>query len=213
MNCAQLRDLLPGRLYGHLAPEDTIAVDQHLAACPGCREEQAALAEVRRLLDLAPLPDVRTHVPGILGEAWRRQRQSARRWRRIAGLALGTAALLGIVVGLNLEVRWENRQLVLRIGQTPSAPLPAPPLLAQRPPAPLPSPEVTAADLQLVKDLVRALAASAEERDGKVQEQLNRVAFQLGDIEEQARQRWAATERYVSALHTAQMESHTKGER
>ena len=64
-----------------------------------------------------------------------------------------------------------------------------------------------------MKDLVHNLAATVEQRDSKFQETLAQLEFELNQVQEVARTRWAATERYVSALYTSQMDTHTKGER
>src|SRR5262249_60281157 len=53
-------------------------------------------------------------------EAARREQQRLRRWRRAALVAgAGLAALLALTIGLNLEVRVEHHQLVLRWGAPP----------------------------------------------------------------------------------------------
>jgi predicted anti-sigma-YlaC factor YlaD len=212
MNCAQLRDVLPAFMYGDLPPETELAAEAHLKACPDCRAELAALAEVRRLLDLAPLPRVQVDTSRIYEGANRYRQRQARRWRRVACTALAAAASLLVILGLQLEIRWESHQLVLRWGAPVVAdaePKTKQLLVAERPAAP----EIKAADLQLVRDLVHALAASVEERDGKFQNTLARLESQLNQAQDQARTRWVATERYVSALHTSQMDSHAKGEK
>ena len=193
-----------------------MAAEAHLKACPDCRAELAALAEVRRLLDLASTPSVRVNMSRIYEEASRRRERQARRWRNVAWSAMGAAAALLVVLGLRLEVRWQPHQLVLRWGAPVIAdvePKAEPPMVADQHAGPLPPAEVKAADLQLVRDLVHALAATVEERDGKFQKTLAQLKSQLNQAQDQARTRWVATERYVSALHTSQMDSHVKGEK
>jgi hypothetical protein len=209
MNCAQAHDLLPACTYGDVTPEQKAALDEHLAACPRCREEQTALAEVGRLLDAVPLLRAPVNVARIFEEAAQLRQRQLRRWRRAAALALGAAAVLLLLFLSNLEVRWEHRQLTLRWGG-PAEPVSRPqqPAALER----LPPPEVTAADLKLVRDLVHALAAAVDERDDQLQKTLALLSARLDLVQDQARQRWAATERYVSALHTSQVESRTKGE-
>jgi anti-sigma factor RsiW len=208
MSCTDLRELLTAFVYGDVSPQLKAAAADHLAACPRCREEQSALMEVRRLLDAAPAPNFAVDVGRVYEQAARQRQQYARRWRRAAMAAAGVAAALLMALALRLEVRWESHQLVLRWGLPPVAEPQAPPvaeaLVVPRPPA-----EVTAADLRLVKDLIHALAATVDERDAKLQQ----LEMQLSQVQEQARTRWDATERYVSALHTSQLDVHTKGEK
>jgi hypothetical protein len=211
MNCEHARELLPALIYGDLSPETKIAVDNHLATCPRCREEQAALAEVRRLLDAAPLPKVQVEVPRLLEDANRLRQDHMRRWRRAAGALGGLAAALLFILCLKFEVRWQGQQVVFRWG-TPAAELEHA-LSEERPPVSHPAPEVTAADMKLVRDLLHALAAAVEERDGRFQQNLAQLERQLSQMQEQAGSRWRATESYVSALHTAQIEARTKGEK
>jgi hypothetical protein len=214
MNCTQLREILPAYIYGDLEAARKQAVDDHLAICPLCREERAALADIKRTLDLSAVPLVDVDVRQICAEANRRQRMQMRRWRRVAWLAAGAAAALLLAFVVRFEARWEGRQLVVRFGLPPAeVAVSRPTVVAEKQLAPPPAPEVTAADLRLLKDLVHTLAATIEQRDGKFQENLAQLEFEVNQVQEQARTRWAATERYVSALYTSQMDSHTKGER
>jgi anti-sigma factor RsiW len=55
-SCANdtLRDLLPDRAAGRLAPADRAAVDAHLTSCASCRAELALLGAARRALPAPP---------------------------------------------------------------------------------------------------------------------------------------------------------------
>lgn len=53
---AALRERLSAYLDGELAPDDAAALERHLAACAECRDELAALREVRTLLRALPSP-------------------------------------------------------------------------------------------------------------------------------------------------------------
>jgi predicted anti-sigma-YlaC factor YlaD len=201
MNCTQTRSKLPIALLETLPAGEQAALDEHLATCPGCRLERSALAKVLRRLDAVPAADVRVDLARIYDAADRRRQTSLRRWRRAALLLLGAAASLALVF-----VRWSQ--------PVAASPVPPPaPSAMERSLAPMPTPEVTAADLRLLKDVVYTLAAVVDERDIKVQQTLVTLGQQLEQVEDQARQRWVATERYVSALHTAQMDARMKGEK
>jgi anti-sigma factor RsiW len=58
-NCAQTRSELGVYVLGAIGPAERAKVDQHLAACPRCREELAGLAGLPGLLRRVP-PDVAT---------------------------------------------------------------------------------------------------------------------------------------------------------
>src|SRR5262245_40480953 len=110
MNCAQARELLPALIYGDLVPDLKTGLEAHLATCAHCREEQTALLDVRRLLDLAPAPDAEVDVRRILAQASQCRQKQTRRWRRAAVGFLGVAAGLLALLILRLEVRWEGQQ-------------------------------------------------------------------------------------------------------
>src|SRR5262249_20849602 len=146
-NCHQTREALPALLYGDLPPDEATAVRHHLAECPACRAEQAALQQVRSLLDAAEPPAVAVDLPRLYRAAVQRQEKQLRRWRRLACAALAAAAMLLLVFGLKLEVRLEQHQLVLRWG-APPAPVPMPA------PGNVPVEAVSAADLKMLRDLL-----------------------------------------------------------
>jgi hypothetical protein len=211
MTCAEARAQLAELVYGELDANLVATLHKHLAGCVACQQERDSLAGVRRLLDRVPAPPhVQVDVLALYAEANRRRGVRIRRWRRLAGVA-GLAAAALLLLCLKLEVRLEGHQLVLRWGAPPettprSLPAPVPPPVA----AP---PEVTAADLALVKELIHALAASGESRDQECQQALAQLRERFDDLQGQAQARWEATQRYVSALTTVQLDSHDKGEK
>jgi hypothetical protein len=209
-NCAQTRDALAGLLYGELPPAEAHAVQEHLAGCPPCRAEYAALRQVRAALDAAPAPQAEVDLPRLYREAARRQAQSLRRWRRLAVAALAAAAVLLFAFWLKLEVRLERHQVVLRWGTPPPAepPPPASPPVAARPDA-----ADRDAELRLVKDLIHLLAADVQDRDRQQKESLRTLRERFEALRVLVSEHWAATERDVSALYTAQFGPRDKGER
>jgi hypothetical protein len=212
MTCTEIRARLPALLYGDLPADEAAALEKHLAGCRACRQERMALARARALLGAAPEPsEVQIDLPRLYGEAARRRLARTRRWRRAAALT-GMAAVVLLGVLLKLEVRVEGHQVVLRWGAPPEAPTPMPPP-EPAPPRPEPAgPQVTAAELQLVRELVHALAADIDSRDQQQRRALVWLRGRLDDLQRQAQERWHATEQLVAALHTVQMEGLTKGE-
>jgi anti-sigma factor RsiW len=214
LSCTETRVLLPALLYGDLPPDQAEAARKHLAGCPGCRQEFAALGRVRRLLDEAPAPpEVRVSLPRLFGEAAARRARTRRRWRRAAALAAAAAVVL-LGFSLKLEVRVEGHQVVLRWGTPPATPeTPTPPPLPHAPRRERAPAEVTAADLRLVRDLIHALAADVESRDRDTQQALLRLSDRLDGLGQQAQERWASTQQLLSALTALQLESHEQGGR
>src|SRR3954470_1927991 len=120
MNCTEARTALIDLVGGTLPENRRQHLETHLLACPCCRAERDTLQEATALLRAAPAPAVQVDVTALYREAARREQKRLRRWRR-AALAVGgvLAALLALTVGLNLDVRLERHQLVLRWGAPP----------------------------------------------------------------------------------------------
>lgn len=216
MNCTQAHDRLPGLLYGHLLPAEKAGLEKHLAECPACRQEYAALRQVRHLLDRGPSPEVRLDLRQLYGQACDRQLRQGRRWRRVGIALCGAAVVLAVIaLGLRMEVRMEPRQLVLRWG-TPSAqrePTQSPQILqvqAQR--AELSS-GAAEEQFQLLSQLIHALADTAEARDSQRRQELLQLRADLRELQRRTAQWRYATERDMDALYTAHFISAKKGEK
>jgi hypothetical protein len=206
--CAQTKEAFPDLLYGELSPAEAEAVHKHLAGCPPCRAEYAALRQVHALLDAPAAPESAVDLPRLYREAARRQERRLRRWRRVAVATLAAAAVLLAVFGLGLEVRLERHQVVFRWGAParPEAPPPTPKPPAERPPAP-------DGELQLVKDLIHLLAADVQAQNRQHKQALRRLQERLDELRLHVDRRWDATERDVSALYTAQFGTRDKGDK
>ena len=199
MNCVAARECLPGMLYRELAPEQQAQLEQHLANCPACTAEYGTLQQLRRSLDVTPVPSARVDLSRLYQQAARHQARRLRRWRRVAAALLATAAALLLVFALKLEVRADGRQFVIRWGAPPEMPVSAP---APQPTEPVTArPVVTAEEMQLLKDLVHALAADVEARDQRTSEALARLRARLLSDQTQADERWQETERDMAALY------------
>jgi hypothetical protein len=218
MNCYEVCAHLPGLLYGDLSPHEVAAVEHHLTACPACRRERAALEHVRQALSAVPAPAVQVDLPRLFQEAAQRQARRARRWRR-AALALGAvAALLILALGLNVQVRFEGRRLTVSWGPAPAekpepapkAP-PAPPMLADRKNPPKAGPDIEER-LRVMNDLIHAIAADVQARDGQQRQNLAALQDQVTALARQAAYQWKATEQNSAALQVAQLTGTPKGE-
>jgi hypothetical protein len=217
MNCADAQARLPGLLYGDLAEAEADAVRRHVAGCPSCQCEQAALAQVRRLLDAVPAPPGAIDLPRLYREAAGEQALRWRRWRRLAVVSLAAAAAVTAVVFLSrLEIRMDAHQVVLRWGAVPAAPeVPQPPV--PRPEQPLTSPALPESSgeveqqLRLLTALVQTLSEDADLRDGRQQQEIARLRAEMQVLRQQLGEQRLVTERDVAALYAAQFPDKQKG--
>jgi Putative zinc-finger len=210
VNCQEARDLLPLAAYDDLAAAEHAAVNSHLAQCPACRRELAALQQVRQLLDQASVPGASIVVPASAGFELRRQRRSTWRWR--AAALIGLAAAVGFAA-VRLELRFDNRQVVVRWGRFEPPPArvePVPtPIIVHR------ETELSAGaheQLRVLNELVHALAANLEAGDHGRREDLIKLRQELAAIRQIEDKRWSETRRDVSALYTAQFGARNSGE-
>src|SRR5262249_2131197 len=120
------------------------------------------------------------------------------------------AAVLLVAFGLNLEVRLEQHQVVLRWGAPPQAdaPRPAPPPPAARPDAP-----ERDAEMHLVKDLIHLLAADVQDRDRPPTEARLALRLRFEAPRLHTAERCAAAEGDATALYTVQFGPRVKGEK
>jgi len=222
MNCEQIHERLLAWQYGELPAAEQTEVSNHLAGCAACREELSGWHEFRHQLGAFTGPAVQVDLPGLYQEAVRRSERRARRWRRSGLVAAAVAALVLIAVGLKLEVRVDAAQLVVRWGspngregegekeQGPLTATDSPrPATVQAPGA---GPQVTAEDLALVKNLIRALAQDVRTRDRQQQEALWQMQARFESFLDQVDKYVAANERDKAAFYTAQFRLQKKGD-
>jgi predicted anti-sigma-YlaC factor YlaD len=220
MNCSQVRDHLPLLLYGDLDGETVRMVQAHLARCPPCQRERAALQRVRRELDAVPSPEVSVDLPRLFQEAASRQARQIRRWQRAAFAVTGIAAALVLFVALRLEVRVGANQFTLRWGTAPAE--------AMSPPTTAPVSEVVVRHettmspeleerLHWMSDTLHALADSLDVRDARMRLSLegrvDTLEAHLENLRRQNGQRWNDTERSVAAIYKAMFVLPNKGEK
>jgi hypothetical protein len=206
-HCQEIHDLLPDLLYGELSAEEAAQVEKHLTDCPDCRREYEALQGTRQLLDAAPVPMVRIDLPRLYAEAAQRQRRRLRRWRVAAcGLALA-ASILFLAVVLKCELRFDGQQIVFRWGTPPPVVVTPAPQIVQ-----VEKPAINPEEMQLLKDLIHALAQDVENRDQRRQLELIALQRRLNVLQQRNQQQWVAAERDMQAMYAAQFMSSKKGE-
>jgi hypothetical protein len=113
MDCASIRDDMLDVLYDEADPATARRVDEHQARCAACREELAALKDVRHSLQAWSRPGApRLSRPRAVS-AWR-------------GIAVAAALLLAVGIGFGLrgaELRFEDGRFALRLGGSDAAEL------------------------------------------------------------------------------------------
>jgi anti-sigma factor RsiW len=187
MNCTEAQNDLPELIGGTLPEARRQPLESHLVACPHCRGERDALQQASRLLQAAPPPEVRVDLATLYREAARREQRRLRRWRRAALAAgAGLAALVALTIGLNLEVRLEHHQLVLRWGNPP--PQDQSPVRQE---VPVASPhERRAAEaerrLRVLEGLVEGLAVDVQSLELAQGQALARLRAELKELRQQA---------------------------
>jgi anti-sigma factor RsiW len=193
MTCADVRADLPAYLHGDLDKQAAGRLETHLAACPACRREREAFDQLGRLLDAVPAPAVQVDLPRLYRAAAEWQWRRARRWRRVAAaVGAAAAALLVVAFGLRLEVRADGHQLTLRWGAPPA---PAP--------APAPPPAVAPEQLQVLSELIHALATDVDARDRRQADELVRLQGRLNDLQRLTARRQAELERALAAVYAS----------
>jgi anti-sigma factor RsiW len=207
--------MLPLLLYGDLPPEEIASVERHLADCAACREERAGLQRVQKQLDAAPAPPIHVDLPQLYRLAAERHSSRVRRWRRFAMAVGSVAAALLVVTFLRLEIRVQARQLVLTWGASVDA---------SPTPAPLPPPPATAApatqslasvkqQLQLLDELVHALAEDIGTRDRQRKQEILRLSARVRELQHDLAQQRQVTDHDVAALYAAFFGPKEKGTR
>jgi hypothetical protein len=203
MNCSQIKEQLPALLYGDLDPAEAARLKAHLDECPTCRQEYAALAGVREMLDAVPAPKTSVDVGAIYHRLAEGQVQRTRRWRRLAVACAAVAAVLLLAIGLPLELRVENHQLTIRWGQLPARPQP---IISDGPASPmivraLQRFDADEEERQLLRQLVIALKRDADEREAQQQDNLLRTQAAVAVLRQQMDVRWNETQQDVRALY------------
>ncbi len=206
MNCPEASLRLPDLVYDTLPAADRAALEAHLAGCPRCRAEAAALGQVRQLLAADPAPPVQVDVPALYREAGRRQARALRRTRFLAAVSVAALALVSLALVLRLEITLQPGAVVVRWGPAPLQKPIAPPApeREQVKVRPLPTEGPGRAEqLKLLSELVQALADDARARDYQHQRDVAGLQAQIDNLQRQAG-RWSAAERDIAAIYSVQ---------
>jgi len=97
MNCEEIRERLSAFLDGESGEELQIQITRHLASCPACQAELAALERLEAALENLEAPAAPR---GLAGSVLRRLPRPASPWRQ--SLALAACLVLGIFLGGSL---------------------------------------------------------------------------------------------------------------
>ena len=202
MTCDIVRNLLPLFIYDELAPTETAAVAAHLADCPHCQADHSGLIQTRAALDAGPVPVVAIDAARLIRSESDRQITRLRRWRGAALAAGALAAALLIVFALRIQVHAGDGQLVIAWGNHQSV---KPVILA-------PNPEFDER-LQLVQDLVRAVATDVNSRDAEQHAAFVRLHAEVNGIQQFTVQRWNEAERDLATLYRTAFHRPEPGEK
>src|SRR5262249_10896195 len=126
-------------------------------------------------------------------------------WRTAA--FVGVAAIV-LLLALRLEVRVNDRQLVLRWGSPEPAAAAATTVIVQREIVP---PSDLDERLARMSELIRALAKNADAADRERAEQLSKLRQEFNLLQKENQRRWSQTRQEVDALYTAQFGSRQLG--
>ena len=225
MNCTRARDKLPLLLYGDLDEQEAVAVQIHLVQCEACRVERTELARIRRLLDTKPAASIDVDLQRLYREAAEVHPRRPRSRRRAVLVAVGTAAVVLVAFAMNLEFRLDADQLIVRWGNPPSAAdhpgqhhtadkSPGPAMKVEQPELVQVHSEHAAMEdqVELLTQLVRALAADSETRDQRYGNSIASLERQLDELELAWQRRWLSAERSDAALYAAIFRPRETGE-
>jgi Putative zinc-finger len=218
MSCSEIRQRLAEFVYGDLTRAEVRDIEAHLHGCRACQREHAALAGVRTMLDRAQATSTSLDLPGIYHRLADLQTRRARLWRRTGFVALGAAAaVLLLTIALQLEIRADARQVVIRWGTPPVQPKEGAPVSAEVGSAgALARSGQIQTELQVLNELVQGLREQQQSLTDQQQARDERVArdraalrAELDELRRQTLLHWMATERDVAALCSAQL-THTQ---
>lgn len=121
MKCDDAKTRLIEWLYGELSHEEETRLQEHLADCDSCRQEEESLRRCSRELKTLKEPNVRLDLQRLHRTAADRWEQSRHRWRRLAVAACAAMLLVAILASARLRFDWQPGQLTIGWGNVPRA--------------------------------------------------------------------------------------------
>lgn len=101
MDCTSYRELLIEKIYNELPPERVSQLDEHLAACPPCRQALASMTRTHEFLQEHPV-SIPQSAPSVVVA---RPPQRIRPWLAFAAGLLIATVLVGSGVAIGLSVQ------------------------------------------------------------------------------------------------------------
>jgi hypothetical protein len=195
MNCTQVKEQLVDLLYDELSAEVQQAMDNHLAECSTCRKQWKMLKAGHSLLDRMPKDDSnsRIEVARIYQTVESRCDRSRRCWRAAAAAVGLVAALLVVVIGVQLRFEQHATHVVVAWSDLPE-PEPAGRTIADpaRPTIADPWPTLNAQQERLegIDELLKLTAQEVLTVDDSESTELARLIHQFSAAQKQNDQRW-----------------------
>ncbi len=196
MNCDRARPLLPLFVYGDLSADESAAVAEHAASCAECRGSVEALGSTRAAFDSLPMPEAVVNPADIVRSIGVADARSARRWRRVAIGATALAAGVSFLLLVRPTIRIGDGAFVVRWSEPP----------ARVEPSPSRVDDALVERVELLGQLVRALADESEGRDRDRKSEIALLKARLELLNVQIDARYQETRRDVGVLYRAQFD-------
>src|SRR5688500_6416734 len=112
---------LVAHLYDEAEPAERAAVEAHLERCPRCREEMAALRDVRGMLSSWSPPQMVSGGPSASNRRWTSRAAAWNRWPAVATAAAAVLVLAAAAAIANLQIHYGPDGLTIRTGWASTA--------------------------------------------------------------------------------------------
>jgi putative zinc finger protein len=131
MNCAEIRGRMADYLYSELPVDSKSGIEDHLAACPACREELAVLRRARDLLDEAANRDedaspAPLSLVQISDRAMRQLERNRRRWQWFSLVTGSALAALLLLYAFAVRIEFHSSHVIVSWNEsersTPASP-------------------------------------------------------------------------------------------
>ena len=124
-DCGRYRNQIPQALLGDLGPGGLERLNTHLSECPACKQEERLYArtldQLRSVGD-SPVPrHFFVYGQGHRESPWALFRSMSLAWQGAAASLIVAVALLAALAAAKLQVRFEDRAVILSLGSAPAA--------------------------------------------------------------------------------------------